>query len=166
MTLAYSNTLASVAVVALPVVGRGWIAPKLGILLRRFFFILTLWGVPFVIGQYSQEDEWGPVWMQYHLLDFTYTPWGTALGMCLLLIGARVLGKEMRRKTLLGCSFLVTVAIGYVTEIWDTAWTWYGGESLAKAVDVGDYIALTVGGVATALLYLWLFQRTASKEAS
>jgi hypothetical protein len=69
--IAYSNALASVGVVALPIVGRGWIAPKLSFLLRRFFFTLTLLGIPFVIGQYSQEDEWGPIWMQYHLLDFT-----------------------------------------------------------------------------------------------
>jgi hypothetical protein len=86
--------------------------------------------------------------------------------MCLLLIGARVLGKEMGRRTLLGGSFFVTVIIGYVTEIWDTAWAWHDGAPLAKAVDVGDYVAVTAGGVATVLLYLWLSQRTASKEAS
>lgn len=166
MTLAYSNALASVGVVALPLVGRGWIAPKLSLLLRRFFFTLTWSGIPFVIGQYCQEDEWGPIWMQYHLLDLCYTPWGTALGMCLLLIGASWLGKEMERRMLLGVSFLVTVGIGYVTEIWDTAWAWHDGAPLAKAVDVGDYVAVTVGGVITVLLYLWLFQRMTLKEPS
>lgn len=89
-----------------------------------------------------------------------------AIGMCLLPIGARVLRKEIRSRTLLRSSFFVTVTAGYVTEIWDTVWTWYDGEPLVKAVDVGDYVAITVGVVATVLLYLWMFQRTASKEAS
>ncbi|HSW92040.1 MAG TPA: hypothetical protein VLG09_05325, partial [Candidatus Saccharimonadales bacterium] len=164
MSLAGSNILASVAVVGLPVVG-SWIAPKLSLSLRYFFFTLTLCGIPFVIGQYSQEDEWGPIWVQYHLLDLSYVPWGTAVVMCLLLIGARVLGKDVRRRTLLGGSFLATVAFGYLSEFWDTMWTWYDGEPLAKAVDGGDYITITAGVVVTAVFYVW-FQRTASKEAS
>jgi hypothetical protein len=157
--IAYSNALASAAVVALPAVGGRWIAPQLSPSLQRYFFALTLGGIPFVIGQYSQEDEWGPKWVQYHLLDIGYAPWATAIAMCLLVMGARLRKKEMRRRTLLVGSFSATILAGYVTEVWDTAWAWYGDGSFTLAVDVGDYVAITAGGVATIALYMW-FRRT------
>jgi hypothetical protein len=162
MSFAWSNILATVAVVSLPIVGRCWIAPKLSPSTRRYFFTLTLWGIPFVIGQYSQEDEWGSIWVQYHLLDLSYAPWGTALVMCALLIFASWFNRELTKKVLLVSSFGVILAIGYGTEIWDTLWAWHDFGSFASAFDKGDYVTLTAGSMATVVLYLW-FCRTAPK---
>ncbi|MDN5274363.1 MAG: hypothetical protein JWP06_264 [Candidatus Saccharibacteria bacterium] len=158
MSLAYSNVLATVAVVCLPLVGRSRIAPKLSPLLRRYFFTLTMWGLPFAIGQYCQENRWGSLWVQYHLLDLSYAPWGMALIMCLFLIGADLLNTEVSKRLLLVSSFAIILAFGYGSEVWDTMWAWYDGEPFALAIDVGDYITITAGGVATVVLYLWLRQ--------
>ncbi len=166
MSLAYSNVLASVAVVCLPIVGKSWIAPKLSHPpLRRYFFALTLWGIPFVIGQFSQEDKWGSLWIQYHLLDLSYAPWGTALVMCLLLIGASLLDKEVTKRALLVSSFTAILTFGYGSEVWDTLWAWHDGQPFALAIDVGDYATITAGGIATVMLYLW-FRQTAPKGVS
>jgi hypothetical protein len=165
MSFAWSNILASVAVVGLPVVGGRWIAPKLGLPLQRYFFALALWGVPFVIGQYSQEDKWGSLWIQYHLLDLSYAPWGTALVMCLFSSGASLTNRMIPKKALLVSSFTATLAFGYGSEIWDTLWAWHDGEAFALAIDVGDYITLTAGGAATVALYL-LFRQSAPKGVS
>lgn len=153
MSFAYSNVVAFVAVVYLPVLGWSRIAPMLSLPMQRYFFALTLWGVPFVVGQFSQQDEWGHRWFQYHLLDLSYAPWGTALTMCLLLIASRRLNKPMTKRMLLVSSFGVIIAFGYVSEVWDTLWAWRAGQTLAMAIDVGDYVTITVGGVATVALY-------------
>lgn len=166
MSLAASNILASVAVVSLPVVGRSWIAPKLSLPLRHYFFALTLCGIPFVIGQYSQECEWGSLWVQYHLLDLSYAPWGTALTMCVLVIGANLLNREVAKKTLLVSSFGIIMTFGYMSEVWDTMWAWHESKSFTQAIDVGDYTTITAGGVATLLLYIWLSRSTPSKVMS
>lgn len=160
MSFAYSNVVATVAVVCLPLVGRSWIAPKLSPLLRRYFFTLTLWGLPFAIGQYCQENRWGSIWVQYHLLDLSYAPWGMALVMYLFLISANLLDTEVPKRLLLVSSFVTIIAFGYGSEIWDTMWAWCDGEPFALAIDVGDYITITAGGVATVVLYLWLRQTT------
>jgi hypothetical protein len=165
MSFVWSNVLATLGVVCLPIVGRSWIASKLNSSIRRYFFALTIWGIPFVIGQYSQEDKWGSLWVQYHLLDLSYAPWGMALAMCLILIGAAVLGREVTNKMLLVSSFTVIIGIGYGTEFWDTMWAWHDYGSLASAFDVGDYVTLTIGGAATVILYVW-FRRTAQKEVT
>src|SRR5882757_6517134 len=98
----WSNVLATAGVMCLPMAGKNWIASNLdNLYVRRYFFALTLWGVPFVIGQYSQERKWGAKWIQYQLLDFCYVPWCTALVMCLCLIGARMSSRVITRKRLL-----------------------------------------------------------------
>lgn len=153
MSLAFSNLLAFAAVVALPFAGRRRIAPNLSSSLRRYFFFLTLWGAPFVIGQYSQESEWGPIWLQYHFLDFCYGPWGVAFAMAVYGILANMLGREMTERALLVWSFSTILGVGYITEIWDTAWALHYGDPFMLAVDMRDYIALTVGGVVAAMLY-------------
>lgn len=153
--IAYSTVLATVAVVAVLAVGWYWIAPKLRVT-RRSFFVFTLWGIPFVIGQYSQQCEWGPQWMQRHLLDLAYAPWGTALVTSLSIIGVAALGREIAEKALTVGSLLVILAFGYVSELWDTAWAWHATGSLVSAIDIGDYFAITTGGVITIVLYLRL----------
>jgi hypothetical protein len=158
VSLTWSNLLATGAVVSLPIVGRSWVASKLSPSTRRFFFALTLWGIPFVLGQYSQEDEWGSVWVQYHLLDLSYAPWGTALVMCAFTLGAAVLNREVTKRVLLVSSFGVILAIGYGTEIWDTLWAWHTFGSFPLAIDVGDYVTITAGGVATLVFYVWFRQ--------
>jgi hypothetical protein len=153
MTFAWSNILAAVAVVCLPVVGGVWIAPKLCITTKRCFFALNLWGVPFVLGQFSQEDEWGSLWFQYHFLDLCYTPWGTALLMCLIPASAERIGKKVPKK-LFAIGLILTLGFGYLTEVWDTAWSLYDGASLRQAVDVGDYATLTLGAIAAVAFHL------------
>lgn len=149
MSIAYSNLLATVAVICLPVVGGIWIAPAS---VRRCFFALNLWGIPFLVGQYAQEGEWGSKWVQYHLLDLSYGPWGTALVICMLSLLWR---GRLSAKVLFtgGCS--ATIAFGYASEIWDTIWAWRGGQTFLLAIDTGDYITITAGGLATILIYLW-----------
>jgi hypothetical protein len=163
MSFAASNDLASVAVASLPIVGGYWIAPELRRLsLQRYFFSLTLCGIPFVIGQYSQEDKWGPLWVQYHLLDLSYVPWGTALVMCLILIGAKPFHKRVTKRVLLKRSYLATILFGYVSEFWDTGQAWIiDGQPFTRAVDMGDYTTITIGGITTVVLYVWLRRLTA-----
>jgi len=153
VSLAWSNILAVVAAVCLPAVGGTWIAPKLPVAARRSFFALTLWGGPFVLGQLAQEDEWGSLWFQYHFLDFCYLPWGTALLMCLLPVGAKLLNQRVPEKLFMIC-LILTLGFGYVTEVWDTAWSLHDGAPLLYAVDVNDYAALTAGAAAAVAFHL------------
>ena len=153
MSPVWSNILATVAAVLLPIVGGVWVAPKLSVAARHSFFALNLWGVPFVVGQLAQEDEWGSLWFQYHFLDLCYTPWGTALLMCLIPAGAMWLGKKVPEKLFVIC-LVLTLGFGYVTEVWDTAWALHDGASLIDALDVNDYTVLTAGAVATMVFHL------------
>lgn len=163
MSLAFSNVLATVAVVALPAVGISRIAPIFSRSQQRYFFGLTLWGIPFVIGQYSQQDEWGAIWVQYHLLDLSYGPWGTGCMICILAFVARMRGRVMATQPLIKWSILAALGFGYASEFWDTLWTWSHCESFVRAVDVGDYVTITAGGLPTIAVYLWL-GRQSGKE--
>lgn len=156
MSLALSNVLATIAVVALPVVGGSSIAPIFSRSQQRYFFGLALWGIPFAIGQYSQQDEWGALWIQYHLLDLSYVPWGTGCMICTLLFVARIRDRAIATQSLIKWSILVALGFGYASELWDTLWTWSYCESFVQAVDVGDYVTITVGGLPTVVIYLWL----------
>jgi hypothetical protein len=127
--------------------------------MRRYFFALTLWGAPFVLGQFSQEDEWGHDWVQYHLLDLSYAPWGTAFAMAVFLLLSRFSSKIIAKRVLLVSSFGVIIVFGYVSEVWDTAWAWHDGKPLSAAIDVGDYLTITVGAVTTVALYFYCRQR-------
>lgn len=153
MSLAWSNVLAAVAALLLPVVGGIWVAPKLPVAGRYSFFALNLWGAPFVVGQLAQEDEWGSLWFQYHFLDLCYTPWGTALLMCLIPAGAMWLGKKVPEKLFVIC-LILTLGFGYATEVWDTVWALRGGAPLLAALDVNDYAVLTAGAVAAVTFHL------------
>lgn len=169
MSLTWSNVLAAVAALLLPVVGGIWVAPKLAAVERYSFFALNLWGAPFVIGQFAQEDEWGSLWFQYHFLDLCYTPWGTALLMCLIPAGATALGREVPEKLFVVC-LVLTLGFGYATEAWDTAWALYGGASFIAALDMNDYTVLTAGAVAAVVFHLTAvlrlrFQQPLPKEA-
>lgn len=188
-TLAGSNVLATVLVTGLPIVGWRWVAPALTPTMKNYFFALTIWGLPFVIGQYSQEDEWGSIWVQYHLLDLSYAPWGTGLVLGTFVIlrrllerssgwaqrhlsilsstprGAsavvrRLLNLRLTDEVLLRGSFGVIIGFGYVSEFWDSMWSWHTYGSLASAFDMGDYATITIGGAATVALYLWFRQAT------
>lgn len=164
MSFAYSNILAIVAVVCLPIVGGKWVAPKLSIATKRCFFTFSLWGIPYVIGQCAQEDEWGSLWVQYHLLDLSYAPWGTALVMCALPLGAAFVGKDVSGEKAFAVGLCAIIAFGHASEIWDTAWALSGGEPLGSAIDSGDYATITYGVVIAAVSYLG-FQKTAPKWA-
>ena len=163
MSLTWSNILATVAV-CLSAIGGIWAAPKLGAI-RRHFIALNLWGIPFVIGQYAQQDEWGPMWVQYHLLDLSYAPWGTAALALGLLAVASFFGKSMSSEMICAMSLGAITIAGYITEVWDTVWAWHGGASFVSAVDMGDYQAITLGVVVAAGLHLWL-QRPALMEVA
>ena len=165
MSPAWSNILAVVAVTILPLGGIR-IAPKLTVVSRRFFFVLTVWGAPFLVGQFAQYDEWGALWVQYHLLDFAYVPWGVALVMLLLFMGTLMLGKELPSAALFVCSLGAVLLFGYGTELWDTAWAWYGNASLWEAIDIGDYYAITLGAAVTAATYVWVWRLVAADAAS
>jgi hypothetical protein len=170
VSLAWSNILATVAAVLLPLVGGIWIAPKLTTTARRSFFVLTLWGAPFVLGQCAQEDKWGSLWVQYHFLDLCYTPWGTALLMFLIPAGAKLAGRKVPDK-LFAVSLILTTGFGYVTEMWDTAWSLHDGLPLRYAVDTGDYATLTIGAVAAMAFHFTVafhsrLQRSALKEVT
>ncbi|MDX2776054.1 hypothetical protein PV379_01630 [Streptomyces caniscabiei] len=151
------------AVLALPFGGM-WIAPNVAVSTRRLFFALNAWGVPFLIGQIAQRDEWGSLWIQYHLLDLAYAPWGTALVMFLLFAGARVAGRRMSDAALCANSFAAVLLFGYGSELWDTFKVWYDGYSLRQATDTGDYKTITAGVLATLALWLW-FRRPVSRRA-
>lgn len=166
MSLACSNVLAVVAAVCLPIAGGRWTAPQLDTAERRCFFALTLWGVPFVVGQCAQHDKWGSLWVQYHLLDLSYTPWGTALAMCALTIGARWRGKNIPSETVFTTSVYATFMAGYATEVWDTAWACIDGQPFNKAFDTGDYTALTVGAMLAIMTYQWLQRVTPAVATS
>lgn len=153
MSLAWSNVLAMVAALLLPIVGGIWVAPKLPVAARRSFFALNLWGAPFVVGQFAQEDEWGSLWFQYHFLDLCYAPWGTALLMCLIPAGAAMLGRDAPEKLFVVC-LVLTLGFGYATEVWDTAWALHGGASFIGALDMNDYTVLTAGAVAAVAFHL------------
>ena len=151
-SLAYSNILATVAVLGLPLVGWWWIAPKLSICTVRYFFTLNIWGIPFVVGQYCQQNGWGPLWIQRHLLDLAYAPWGTALAMAILAIGTSLLGIKITEKALITSGFIAILVFGYASEFWDTAWAWHATGSLVTAADTGDYLTITIGAVITPIL--------------
>lgn len=164
MSFVWSNVLAAVAVTAVPFGGM-WIAPRVAVSTKRYFFALTLWGAPFLIGQLAQQDEWGTLWIQYHLLDLAYASWGTALVMLLLLVGAHVTGRHMSDAVLCTRSLAAVLLFGYGSELWDTFWTWYGDIPLRQAADVGDYKTITAGAVMTMALHLW-FRRPAAREVA
>lgn len=164
MSLTYSNILTVVAAVCLPVVGGRWIAPKLNDAERRCFFTLTLWGVPYVIGQCAQQDKWGSQWLQYHLLDLCFAPWATALAMCGLTLGAACFGKSLSSEATFLVSLRAVLVGGYITEVWDTAWAWQAEGSLRLAIDAEDYTTITLGGIAAIVIYEWV-QQTALRRA-
>lgn len=166
VSLVYSNVLATVAVASLPIVGRSWVAPKLSPSVRRHFFALAIGGgIPFALGQYAQADEWGSLWVQYHLLDLSYAPWGMALVMCLLSLAATLLKRSVSEKVLIRNSIIAVLAFGYGSEIWDTCWALHDEVSVL-AVDVGDYITITVGAVVAVAFYVASLRATAGKVTS
>ena len=164
MSFAWSNVLAALAVVALPLGGM-WIAPMLAVSTKRLFFTLNTWGIPFLIGQITQRDERGSLWVQYHLLDLAYVPWGTALVILLLSVGVHMTGRPMSDAALYTSSFAAVLLFGYGSELWDTLVSWYAGYSLQRAADVGDYTTITVGALATMAIYLWC-RRPSAREAA
>ncbi len=162
MSLIYSNILAVIGVILLPLVGRRWVAPQFRPSTRRYFLLTLLWGAPFVVGQLSQADEWGPIWVQYHLLDLAFVPWATALVIATLSLGIR-LARRMKRlprvqrlseKALIWSSFGAMFGFGIGSEVWDS-WIDAGrfGISFWTACDIGDYATLTTGAVAAVALY-------------
>lgn len=163
VSLIYSNVLAALGVVLLPLVGWRWVAPQFRPSTRRYFFLLVLpWGAPFVLGQFSQADEWGPVWVQYHLLDLAYAPWGTALALITLSIGVRVARRVVKwaalqrltEKSMVVISLVVMITIGYITEIYDTfVDSDRYNVGFWVAFDIGDYATLTTGAVVAVGLY-------------
>lgn len=151
---AYGNVLAVVAIVFVSIVGGSRVAPMLSHTGRWFFATLVPSSIPYTVGQFGQEGEWGPLWMQYHLCDLVYGSWGVAIGMCIVWTGGRCIGVDFSEKVLIAISFASITFVGYVTEFWDTYWVWRGKGSLAAAVDVGDYVTISTGIAVTAILYV------------
>lgn len=145
---AWSNLLAAAIVLGLPITGRIWIAPTLddGFQVRRYFFALNLWGIPYLIGQYCQEDKWGDLWVQYHLQDLSYAPWGVASFLCLCFAGRSLFDKEITRRVLLADNSIVTMVTGHISEIWATIWAWYAGRSTRNVLLMGSFIAIMIAG--------------------
>ena len=101
-----------------------------------------------MIGQACQEDKWGSIWVQYHLVDFSYIQSSTAFGAALYVA---ICWRMKRRSTTTGtflsmvALFIVSIVVSYVGEIWDTAWALvtYGWQ--LSAIDSMDYLAFTAG---------------------
>lgn len=153
MSLNYSNILTAIGIGFTIIVGIAWVLPKLSGASRHYYLFLLAWTAPYMIGQVSQEDEWGSIWVQYHLVDFSYIQSSTAFGAALHVAVCR-LRKWRSTQTGIFLSmaalFLVSIIVSYIGEIWDTGWAiaTYGWQ--LSAIDAMDYMVFTAGLVIVA----------------
>jgi hypothetical protein len=61
---------------------------------------------------------------------------------------------------------VLTLGFGYVTEIWDTAWSLYDGAPLRLAVDIDDYASLTAGAAAAVVFHLMVVVHSRFRRAT
>ncbi|HKX23885.1 MAG TPA: hypothetical protein VJM46_01485 [Candidatus Saccharimonadales bacterium] len=148
MSLNYSNILTAIGIGFTIIVGAGWVLPKLSGSSRYYYLFLLAWTVPYMLGQVCQEDKWGSVWVQYHLVDFSYIKSSTAFGAALY-VAICWLKKRRTSQTgiflSMGVLFIISIVVSYVGEIWDTGWSLvtYGWQP--SAVDTMDYLVFTAG---------------------
>jgi hypothetical protein len=157
----YSNTLTLIGIGFTIVVGGFKVVPRLSGSTRHYYLFLLAWTVPYFIGQICQEDRWGSIWMQYHLVDLSYIQSSTAFGAALYVAIAALKKWNITQSRMIfsmGVLFFVSVAVSYVGEVWDTCWAWFDYGSLASAIDWSDYLSFTVG-LALAAIPCSLFPR-------
>jgi hypothetical protein len=167
LSWSYSNTLTLIGIGFTVILGGTMVAPRLQGTPRYYYLFLLAWTVPYFIGQICQEDEWGPIWMQYQLVDLTYIQSSTAFGAALYVAIISLRNIIWRKKWQITTSgivfsmsalFFISVVIGYVGEIWDTFWAWAYDGSLHSAIDWNDYLSFTAGLVFVVVPHL-LFSR-------
>jgi hypothetical protein len=153
MSLNYSNVLTAIGIGFTIIVGIRWVLPRLSGASRYYYLFLLTWTVPYMIGQACQEDKWGSIWVQYHLVDFSYIQSSTAFGAALYIT---IRWYQKRRTSQMGiflsmaALFVISIVVSYIGEIWDTAWALvtYGWQ--LSAIDTMDYLAFTAGLVIVA----------------
>lgn len=148
-----SNVAALVAVTFTMIACIRWVLPHFSTRGKCYFGMLTLWSVPYLIGQFAQEDKWGSLWVQYHLLDLCYAQLATLLGITTFTLYKNVRHQQYNSVILINWTGLVLVgatSFGFVSEVWDTLWSWCADTSLPNAIDANDYICITLGALITA----------------
>ena len=148
MSLVYSNVLTAIGIGFTMIVGLGWVVPRLNVYTRIYYLFLLGWTVPYMLGQICQEDEWGAIWVQYHLADFSYIQASTAFGPALYLGVAKIKHWRVTHNGMIASMtalFLVSIVVSYGGEVWDTCWAWATHGSLNLAIDWIDYAVFTAG---------------------
>lgn len=148
MSLNYSNTLTAIGIGFTIIVGIGWVLPRLSGAARYYYLFLLVWTVPYMIGQVSQEDKWGSIWVQYHLVDFSYIQSSTAFGAALYMALCWVKKRRWSKTDMflsMAALFVVSIFVSYIGEIWDTCWAIVAYGWQASAVDTMDYLVFTAG---------------------
>lgn len=148
MSFGYSNVLTVIGISFTVIVGVGWVLPRLSVPARLYYAFLLCWTVPYVFGQICQEDEWGHIWVQYYLVDFSYIQSSTAFGGALYVL-IRKIRRAQITETGIHLSMIallvISVAVSYTGEVWDTCWALVATGSMACAVDWLDYLSFTAG---------------------
>lgn len=149
-SLASSGNISAIVAVAFPFVSLWWIAPKLT---RHIFSTSFIWGALFLAGQFSQKEEWGSQWVQYHLQDLVSIPWGVACILGVLSLAAKITWlKSLLTERFVIVSSVILAPTGVIaSEVWDSI--------TQHAVDYGDYSAFGLGLVAAVAWHGPLFMK-------
>ena len=155
MGTALGNSTSYVGVPFTLVVSYWLILPQLTTRRSKYYYLFLLaWSVPYVIGNVCDTNRIGPLWMQWHLLDISYEPWATTLGVCLYAVTMKLTGRTYDKHSILtatGVSFTIFVTMAYGYEMMQS---WQAWQEFGQTIDWSDYSFYAVGMAASVLPFI------------
>jgi hypothetical protein len=154
MSFALGNSTAYIGVPFTLLVSYWLVLPRLSRRSSYYYLFLLAWGVPYVIGNICDTQKVGPRWAQWHLLDISYVPWTTTLGVCLYAVTMKLAGRTYDKHSIFKAtawSFAVFAAMAYVYEM---AQSWQAWQEFRQTIDWSDYSFYAVGMTISVLPFI------------